>query len=58
METILKAGEWLVVFGPEVVTAIVAMLSGVIGIALLVPGEEPEKTLKSVSDWLAQFSRK
>lgn len=58
MEQVIAAGQWLVVFGPEVVAAIVAMLTGVIGIALLIPGEEPEKTLKAVADWLAQFSRK
>ena len=58
MEQVIAAGQWLVVFGPELVTAIVAVLTGIIGIAMLIPGEEPEKTLKAVADWLSKFSRK
>ena len=58
MEQVVAVGEWLVLFGPDVVAAVVAVLTGVIGIAMLIPGEEPEATLKKVADWLAQFSRK
>jgi hypothetical protein len=58
MEQVVAVGEWLVLYGPDVVAAVVAMLSGIMGIAMLVPGDEPEATLKKVADWLAQFSRK
>jgi len=58
MEQVVAVGEWLVLHGPDVVAAVVAMLSGIMGIAMLVPGDEPEATLKKVADWLAQFSRK
>lgn len=58
MEQVIQAGQWLVVFGPELVAALVAMLTGAIGIALLIPGDEPEKTLKVIADFLSKFSRK
>lgn len=58
METLLKAGEWMMMFGPDVVAALVLILTGVAGIAMMIPGEEPEKTLKAVAEWLAKFSRK
>lgn len=58
METLVKIGEWLLLYGPDVVSAVVLLLSGVAGIAMLIPGDEPETTIKKISDWLAQFSRK
>ena len=38
--------------------ALVALLSAVIAIASLVPGDEPETTLSKVVDFLSKFSRK
>jgi hypothetical protein len=38
--------------------ALVALLSAVIAIASLVPGDEPENTLQKVVDFLSKFSRK
>jgi hypothetical protein len=58
MEALVKAGEWMLMFGPDVISAVVLLLSGVAGIAMLIPGDEPEKSIKAVADWLAQFSRK
>jgi hypothetical protein len=58
MEKVIEAGQWLVVHGPEVVSAIVALLSGVTAIALLIPGEQPEKALKGVVEFLEKFSKK
>ena len=40
------------------VGAVVALLSAVIAIASLIPGDEPEATLQKVVDFLARFSRK
>ena len=40
------------------VGALVALLSAVIAIASLIPGDEPEKTLQKVVDFLSKFSRK
>lgn len=41
-----------------IVAAISALLSGAIAVALLIPGEQPEKTLQKVVTLLAKFSRK
>ena len=38
--------------------ALVALLSAVIAIASLIPGDEPESTLRKVVDFLSKFSRK
>ena len=45
--------NWQALFG-----AVSALLSAVIAIALLVPGEQPEKALKSVVAFLEKFSKK
>jgi len=38
--------------------ALVALLSAVIAIASLIPGDEPENTLQKIVDFLSKFSRK
>jgi hypothetical protein len=58
MDKILEIGGLIVKHGPEIVSAILAVLSGVIGIALLIPGEQPEKALKGVVEFLEKFSAK
>jgi hypothetical protein len=40
------------------VGALTAVLSAVIGVASLIKGDEPEKTLQKVVDFLSKFSRK
>ena len=58
MEKLIIAGQWLVAHGPDVVSGVIGVLSGVIAISLLIPGEQPEKALKSVVEFLTKFSRK
>lgn len=43
---------------PQIVSAVVGLLSAVIAICLLIPGEQPEKFLQGVVDFLAKFSVK
>jgi len=38
--------------------ALVALLTAVIAVASLIPGDEPENTLQKVVDFLSKFSRK
>ena len=38
--------------------AITALLGAVVAIAQLIPGDEPERSLQRVVDFLAKFSRK
>lgn len=49
---------YIAAHGAEIVSAVVALLSGVIAVCLLIPGDSPEKQLKSVVDFLAKFSKK
>jgi len=56
METIISivtSQNWLAWLG-----AITALLGGVIAICQLIPGEQPEKALQAVVDFLSKFSRK
>jgi hypothetical protein len=41
-----------------ILASIVAICSAIIAIALLIPGEQPEKTLQKIVDFIAKFSRK
>lgn len=56
METIISlitSQDWLAWVG-----AITALLGAVIAIAQLIPGEEPERTLQKIVDFISKFSRK
>lgn len=58
MQKALEAAKFAIEHGPEIVAAIVAILSGVIAIAMLIPGEQPEKALLGVVKFLEKFSAK
>lgn len=58
MEKVAAVFKFIVDHGPDILTAICAVLSGVIGISLLIPGDQPEKALQGVVDFLSKFSRK
>jgi len=58
MEKVLEIVKMVVQFGPEIVSGVVAILSGVIAIAMIIPGEQPEKALKGVVAFLEKFSKK
>ncbi len=50
--------SWIVQNLPQIITAVVSLLSAVIGICLLIPGPEPETTLQKIVDFLTKYSRK
>lgn len=58
MEQAIEAVKVVIEKGPEILSAVVALLSGVIAVSMLIPGEQPEKALKSVVEFLAKFSKK
>lgn len=58
MGKILEILQWAIANGPNLVTAIVAVISALIALFLLIPGDQPEKTLQSVVDFLKKFSLK
>ncbi len=43
---------------PEYIALINAVLLALIAFFLLIPGEQPEKALKAVVDFIAKFSKK
>jgi hypothetical protein len=56
METIINLIQGTDIFAW--LGAITALLGAVIAIAQLIPGEQPEKTLQAVVDFLSKFSKK
>ncbi len=40
------------------VTAVVSLLSALIAVSLLIPGDSPDKQLKAALDFVLKFSRK
>lgn len=58
MENLLSIINLGVAHLPEIITAIIGLLTGIIGICLLIPGEQPEKALQAVVTFISQFSKK
>lgn len=58
MEKLINAFNLIVTYGPEIISALVAVLSALVGLFLLIPGDEPETTLKKIVSFIEQFSRK
>lgn len=58
MATALEWLQWAIASGPNLISAITAILSAVIALCLLIPGEQPEKALQGVVDFLSKFSKK
>ena len=50
---IILSQDWLAWLG-----AVTALLGAVIAIAQLIPGEQPEKSLQAILDFISKFSRK
>lgn len=53
--------EWLSLIlekGPEYLAAANGVLLALISVCLLIPGEQPEKFLQSIVDFISKFSRK
>jgi len=58
MDKVLEIVKWAVESGPHFITALGGVVSALIVLALLIPGDQPEKTLQKLADFLAKFSRK
>lgn len=43
---------------PEMVVAFDAILLGLIGFFMLIPGDQPEKSIRKIADFIGKFSRK
>jgi hypothetical protein len=42
----------------EIAGLLVLVLTGLIGISMMIPGEQPEKALQSILDVIKKFSKK
>lgn len=54
----MSAVQFIVANYQAILSALVGVLSAVIGIAILIPGDQPEKALQGVVDFLAKLSVK
>lgn len=54
----MEVFQWIVANWSVVLGAVMGLLSAVIGLALLIPGDQPEKALQGVLDFLSKFSKK
>jgi hypothetical protein len=50
--------EFVIAHGAEIVAAVTTVLSAGIAVAVLIPGEQPEKALQAIVDFIAKISRK
>jgi hypothetical protein len=58
MAKVIELVKLAIEHGPEIISAIVALLSGAIAVSLLIPGEQPEKALKAIVAVLEKISKK
>lgn len=58
MDKVLEIGKFLLANFDAIIASLTALVSAAIALALLIPGDQPEKALRSVADFLARFSRK
>lgn len=58
MEKVLAILNWAVASGPNMIAAFMAVISALIAFFMLIPGEQPEKALQGVVDFLSKFSVK
>lgn len=58
MEIVGQILAWIASNGLAALGALVLILNGIIGICMLIPGEQPEKFLQGVVDFIGNFSKK
>lgn len=58
MEKIMFVFSWIIANYEAVLAAVLSLLMAIIAIAMLIPGEQPEKSLQKIVDFLAKFSKK
>ena len=58
MQQVLEILNWAMASGPNLLAAVMAVLVALIALFALIPGEQPEKFLQGVVDFLAKFSVK
>ena len=54
----MPAVQFIVSHGLEIVMAVHGILVALVALFMLIPGEQPEKALQSVVDFIERFSKK
>lgn len=49
---------WIVAHYQDVITSVSAVCTALVALFMLIPGDQPEKFLQGVVDFLSKFSRK
>ena len=50
--------QWVIVFGPQALELLIAVMMAMIALFMVIPGEQPEKAMQAIVDFLKKFSRK
>lgn len=58
MQMLLDVIKFIAAHFNEIVTALVGLLMGIIGVCLIIPGDFPDKQLQAMVDFLKKFSAK
>ena len=58
MDKILEIGKLLIANWEVILGGLIAALTGLIAVAMIIPGEQPDKALQAAVDFLKRFSRK
>lgn len=58
MEGLISSLKYVLEVGPEFIALTVGVLTALIALFMIIPGEEPEATLQAVVNFLTKFSRK
>lgn len=58
MQALMNIVNFITANYQSIISASIALLSGVIAVCLLIPGPQPEKALQGVVDFISKFSVK
>lgn len=58
MDKILEIAKFVGANYQAIITAVVAVLAALVGLFTLIPGDQPEKALQGIVDFLSKFSAK
>jgi hypothetical protein len=58
MEKVLEVGKWLLANWDVLLASIIGLFSASLALAMIIPGDQPDKFLQGALDFLMKFSRK
>lgn len=51
-------GKFVLDNGPVILNGVVGVFTGLIAIFMVIPGDQPEKALQGIVDFISKFSKK